>query len=83
MITTEYLKKIGFREVKLYGSISRGIFRKPKKQFWGYSYFLGDIEIAICALDNDSPFEYKLNGQKIGVLPDSKKFLKQLIKHYG
>lgn len=83
MITTSYLKKKGFVEHKLFCSIPRGIFRKPISQLWGYSYKIGDIEISICCLDNDSPFEYKINGQNLGVLPDSKKYIKQLIKFYG
>lgn len=83
MITTAYLEKKGFVKQKLHADVPRGIFRKPKSIFWGYLFKRGEIEIAICCLDNDSPFEYKISEKKIGVLPDSKKFLKQLIKFYG
>lgn len=83
MITTAYLEKKGFIKESMYASIPRGVFRKPHSIFWGYKFKLGEIQITICCIDNDSPFEYSILGNKLGVLPNSKKFLQQLIKHYG
>lgn len=82
IITEDYLRKFGFRKSKVFSTYRRGFFKK-ENMFWGYKFELGSIEIAICAIENNDSFYYKLKGHYIGLLPESKKFLKQLIKYYG
>lgn len=70
MITTEYLRRIGFEEEK-----GEYILR--------YKYNSGMVTVYKNRAEKEPKFQLILRGQFMGELPEDKEFLRKIVKYFG
>lgn len=70
MITSEYLRSIGFEEEK-------------EEYFLNYKYNSGMVTVYKNRAEKEPKFQLILRGQFMGELPEDKGFLRKIVKYFG